>query len=47
MNKKTLLNELERLRTAHRFVQSCSNVVAAAYFLITLVMPPTLFQTIE
>jgi hypothetical protein len=47
MNKKTLFNELKRLRTAYRFVQSCTNVVAAVYFLVTLVIPPAAFQPIE
>lgn len=47
MNKRTLFNELKRLRTAHRFVQSYTNVVAAAYFLVTLAMPSTAFQKTE
>ena len=47
MNKKTLFNELKRLRTAYRFVQSCTNVVAAVYFLVTLVVSPAAFLTTE
>lgn len=42
--KKTLVEELQRLRKANQFVQTVATVVALGY---VLTIPPAGFQTIE